>query len=127
MNRYDLARWVGAAFVLLGVAALAFTYPPHLSFAVQLAAFTVAGVLFVLAGTSNQLRERFGPHRLMGVGDVLLGGSIVVSAFSTSPDAGGIFYLVAVGLGGASLAFIGLAYVFRPSSFGLGEDGYPVE
>ncbi|MFC3478452.1 hypothetical protein [Halobacterium litoreum] len=127
MNRYDFGRWLGVAFVAIGVGALALTYPPSVALGAQLAALTAAGALFVLAGTPNPARDRYGPHRLLGLGDVLLGASIVASAVGTGPGDGGLFYLAVVGAGGVSLAAIGLGYIFRPDAFGLGPDGYPAE
>ncbi|MFB6071894.1 MAG: hypothetical protein ABEJ88_02905 [Halobacterium sp.] len=125
MNRYDVGRWFGAVLVVVGAAAVAATYPPELSLGAQAAALAAAGVLFVLAGTPNRLRDRVGPHRLMGVGDVVLGASIVVSGLAGVGGDDDLVYLAATLLGGASLALVGLLYVFRPTEFGLGEDGYP--
>lgn len=127
MNRYEYSRWFGVALVVVGVGAFALTYPPTFVLGVQMGALAAAGVLFVLAGTPNWLRDRVGPHRLLGVGDVLLGASIAASVFGTAADGGGVVYTAAAVLGGASLGFIGVLYVFRPRYFGLGPDGYPIE
>lgn len=126
MQRYDYGQWFGVALVVVGVAAFVFSYPPALALGVQMATLAAAGVMFVLAGTPNRLRDRVGPHRLTGFGDVLLGASIAVSALGTTPGDGGTVYTAAAVLGGAGLVFMGLLYVFRPRHFGLGPDGYPV-
>lgn len=126
MQRYDYGQWFGVALVVVGVAAFVFSYPPTLVLGVQMATLAAAGVLFVLAGVRNPLRDRVGPHRLTGVGDVLLGASIAVSALGTTTGGGSTVYNAAAVLGGGALVFIGLLYVFRPRYFGLGPDGYPV-
>ena len=126
MNRYEYGRWLGAALLALGVGALAATYPTSPALGVQMTAFTATGLLFVLAGTETRVRDRVGPHRLLGAGDVLLGASLLVAAVANTGD-GDTVYVVATLLGGASLSLIGLAYVFQPGVFDLGPDGYPTE
>lgn len=126
VNRYVYGRWLGATLFVVGVAALAFTYPPSLALGAQMVALAAAGALFVFAGTDTSVRDSVGPHRLMGAGDVLLGASLVVSGAATT-GGDSLVYLVAVVLGGGSLVLIGVFYIVRPSAFGLGDDGYPVE
>lgn len=125
MNRYQYARLLGVALVALGVGVLALAYPPPASLAAQALLLAAAGVLHVLSGTETGLRERVGPHRLLGLGNVALGASLVVSALGETGTDGELAYAVAIVLGGGSLALVGLAYIFRPGDFGLGPDGYP--
>ena len=125
MNRYQYARVLGVFLAVLGAGVLALAYPPPLALGVQAVLLVVAGVLHVLSGTPSSLRKRVGPHRLLGAGNVVLGASLAVSALGETSTDGELAYAVAVVLGGASLAFVGLAYVFRPGDFGLGPDGFP--
>jgi len=125
MNRYQYSRLLGLALVALGVGVVALSYPPPLDLGTQAVLLVVAGGLMVLSGTESRLRERVGPHRLLGAGNVALGASLVVSELGNTGTGTELAYAVAVGLGGASLAFVGLAYIFRPSDFDLGPDGFP--
>jgi len=125
MNRYQYSRLLGLALVALGVGVVALSYPPPLDLGTQAVLLVVAGGLMVLSGTESRLRERVGPHRLLGAGNVALGASLVVSELGNTGTGTELAYAVAVGLGGASLAFVGLAYIFRPGEFGLGPDGFP--
>jgi len=125
VNRYQYARLLGVALVALGAGVLALTYPPPLALGAQAVLLVAAGSLHVLSGTESGLRERVGPHRLLGLGNVVLGASLAVSAWGETGADGELVYTAAVVLGGASLAFVGLAYIFRPGEFGLGPDGFP--
>lgn len=125
VNRYQYVRLLGVALVALGVGVLALTYPPPLALGAQAVLLVAAGVLHVLSGTPSSLRERVGPHRLLGLGNVALGASLAVSALEGAGSDTELVYTAAVVLGGASLAFVGLAYIFRPGDFGLGPDGFP--
>lgn len=127
MNRYDYARYFGALLVALGGGVLALTYPPPLDLGAQAVALVAAGVADVLAGTENGLRERVGPHRLFGAGNVLLGASLVVGELGSLGADGELVYVAVSALAGASLAVVGLSYVFWPHHFGLGPDGYPLD
>lgn len=129
MNRYGYSRLLGIALLVLGVGVLALAYPPPPELGAQAVLLVAAGVFHVLSGTDSALRERVGPHRLLGAGNVLLGASLAVSGLGDitgSADAD-LIYAAAVLLGGASLAGVGLAYIVRPSAFGLGPDGFPEE
>ncbi len=125
MNRYGYSRLLGIALLVLGVGVLALAYPPPLDLGAQAVLLVAAGALHVLSGTESALRERVGPHRLLGAGNVALGASLVVSSLDDSGTGTELVYTAAVVLGGASLAFVGLAYIFRPGDFGLGPDGFP--
>lgn len=125
VNRYQYARILGGFLVLLGAGVFALSYPPPLALGAQAVLLVAAGVLHVLSGTESGLRERVGPHRLLGLGNVALGSSLVVSSLGDFSTDGELAYTVAIVLGGGSLAFVGLAYIFRPGDFGLGPDGFP--
>ena len=125
MNRYQYARILGVGLLVLGVGVLALSYPPPPDLGVQAALLVVAGSFHVLSGTESGLRERLGPHRLLGLGNVALGASLAVSALGETGTDGELVYTAAIVLGGASLALVGLAYIFRPGDFGLGPDGFP--
>jgi len=125
VNRYQYARFLGVALTALGAGVLALSYPPPFALAAQAVLLVVSGVLQVLSGTPSSLRERVGPHRLLGLGNVALGASLAVSALGDAGTGTELVYTAAVVVGGAGLAFVGLAYVFRPGDFGLGPDGYP--
>jgi hypothetical protein len=128
VTRYDYARYFGAVLVALGAGVFALTYPPPLALGVQAVALAVAGVLHTLSGVATRVRDRVGPHRLLGVGNVVLGLSLVAgSAGDASGGSTELVYLAATVLGGGSLVFVGLSYVFWPHQFGLGADGYPIE
>jgi len=125
VNRYQYARLLGVALVALGAGVLALAYPPPLALGAQAALLVAAGALHVLSGTPSSLRERVGPHRLLGLGNVALGASLVVSSLDDPGTGTELVYTAAVVIGGASLALVGLAYIFRPGDFGLGPDGFP--
>ena len=125
MNRYQYVRLLGLVLVALGAGVVAVSYPPPRWLAAQAVLLVIAGVLMVLSGTESRLRDRVGPHRLLGAGNVALGTSLVVSELAGVDADDGVVYTAAAVLGGASLAFIGLAYIFRPDDFGLGPDGFP--
>jgi len=125
VNRYQYARILGVFLLAAGVGALAVSYPSPLWLGAQAALLVVSGAFQILSGTPNALRERLGPHRLLGIGNVALGASLVTSGLQEFASDAEVAYTVAVVLGGGSLVFIGLAYVFRPGDFGLGPDGYP--
>ena len=125
MNRYQYARILGVFLLAAGVGVVAVSYPSPLWLAAQAALVVVSGVFQILSGTPSALRERLGPHRLLGLGNVALGASLVTSGLQEFVNDAEVAYTVAVVLGGGSLVLIGLAYVFRPGDFGLGPDGYP--
>ncbi|SEW05954.1 hypothetical protein [Halobacterium jilantaiense] len=125
MNRYQYSRLLSLVLVPLGVGVVALSYPPPLDLGAQAVLLVVAGVLMILSGTESRLRERVGPHRLLGAGNVALGASLVVSELAGADADDGLAYTAAVVLGGLSLAFVGLSYIFRPGNFGLGPDGFP--
>jgi Na+/H+ antiporter NhaD/arsenite permease-like protein len=127
VNRYGYAKYFGVVLVAVGAAALALTYPPPLDIGSQAVALVAAGVLHALSGIGSRVRERVGPHRLLGAGNILLGVSLAVSGLGDTGAGAELAYAAATVLGGASLAFVGVFYVFWPHHFGLGPDGYPVD
>ncbi len=127
VNRYEYSRLLGIALLVLGAGALALVYPPSPALGAQAVLLVVAGGFHILSGTPSALRERVGPHRLLGAGNVLLGASLAVSGLGDVAGGtdGDVVYAAAVLLGGLSLVGVGLAYIVRPSAFGLGPDGFP--
>ncbi|AAG18917.1 hypothetical protein VNG_0347H [Halobacterium salinarum NRC-1] len=125
MNRYQCSRVLGLVLAVLGACVVALSYPPPSWLAAEAVLLIAAGVLMILSGTPSALRDRVGPHRLLGAGNAVLGAWLVVLKLGDTGTDAELAYAIAVGLGGASLAFVGLAYVFRPGDFGLGSDGFP--
>lgn len=69
----------------------------------------LAAALFVLGGYGTPVADRVGWHRLVGLGDALLGLSVALSAVSgTAAGGAAVVYRVAVAAGGLSLALIGV-------------------
>jgi len=108
-------RWVGAFLLVVGVGALAVTFPPTLLLGVQMVLLTLAGALFVASGVTDRVRWSL----LAGVGNIALGASLAVSGVSTLDDGGTADYAYAalVVLGGLTLAAIGVLYVIEHESF----------
>ncbi|WP_232700981.1 hypothetical protein [Halobacterium wangiae] len=113
MNQRTLFQWLGFGLVVVGVGALAATFPPGPVLAVQMVLLAVAGALFFVAGVTDRLRWGL----LVGVGDVALGGSLVVGGVTDAAWEGTeLLYTVAVLLGGVSLVAIGVLYVLDHES-----------
>ncbi|MCD2198483.1 hypothetical protein LPA44_00985 [Halobacterium sp. KA-4] len=108
-------RWVGVFLLVVGVGGFVLSFPPSLLLGVQMALLAVAGALFVAAGVTDRVRWSL----LAGVGNVALGSSLVVSGITTldGAETSDYFYAVAVGVGGLTLAAIGVLYVVEHDAF----------
>ncbi|NIB98725.1 hypothetical protein [Halobacterium sp. R2-5] len=110
-------RWVGVVLFAVGAVALVLSFPPRPLLGVQMALLAAAGALFVASGVTDRVRWSL----LSGLGNVALGLSLIVSGVETfgsgGSEAGDYFYTAAVGLGGLSLAVIGVLYVVGHESF----------
>jgi hypothetical protein len=113
MNRRSLTQWLGAALFAFTVAAVAFVGVPPAGIAVQMVLLAVAGALFFAGGVTD--RYRWG--LLVGLGNVALGASLVVSGLLDTGTGGGRFYTAAVFVGGLTLAAIGVLYVVDHDAF----------
>jgi len=85
--------------------------------AVQLGLLAFAGLCCVAGGFANPVRERAGAIRLVGLGDIVLGASMAVSAFTVGD---GVLPRVIAVFGGLCIALIGVNYVTDGRFFEIG-------
>lgn len=136
MSQFESAPIFGAFLALFGsgllalfaVGALGSASRLPLAFGVHALLLVGAGALFVLAGTATALRDRVGPHRLLGAGYVVWGASFGVSLLGETgvwadwtaefSDVFGYGSLAAWVLS-AALLVLGVGYATHPSRLGL--------
>lgn len=139
MSQLESAPVFGAFLALFGIGFLALfgagvlgsASRLPLAFGVHALLLVVAGGLFALAGTATALRDRVGPHRLLGAGYVVWGASFGVSLLGDTgvwADWAAQFSAV-VGYGSlaawalsAALVVLGFGYAAYPSTFDLSND-----
>ncbi|WP_336034710.1 hypothetical protein [Halobacterium yunchengense] len=114
MDRRSLTQWLGAALFAFTVAAVAVVGVPPPGIAVQMLLLAAAGALFFAGGVTDSVRWGL----LVGLGNVALGASLLLSAALDYDDgAGGLAYTAAVVVGGLALAAIGVGYVVEHDAF----------
>ncbi len=117
------AQGVLGGFLLFSVLALlALAGPPtHVdASAVQLLLVGLSGVLMLLTGFDNPLRERVGGLELTGVADILLGISLPLSEVDNALNGEYVFFVVLL-FGGLFLALIGADYIRGGKWFNVAE------
>ncbi|WP_254762066.1 hypothetical protein [Natrinema marinum] len=102
----------GGALVLLG--SNAFDAPLLLG---QLALMGLAGVFDVVAATETGLTDRWAWYRWSGAGNVLLGLSLPLGF----AESGGLLFLLLIGVGGLSLAAMGVDMLAFHGKYTRGE------
>lgn len=102
----------GGALALAGPAVLA--SPALLA---QVTFLSAAGVADVVAATDGKLTARWAWYRWRGLGNVLLGLSLPLGFF----DGGGTWLFILTGIGGLSLAAIGLDLLAFAGRYTRGE------
>ncbi|WP_408957028.1 hypothetical protein [Natrinema sp. 74] len=102
----------GGGLVLLGTDAL--DAPLLLA---QLALMGLAGVFDIVAATETQLTDRWAWYRWSGAGNVLLGLSLPLGF----AESGGLFFLLLAGVGGLSLAAMGVDMLAFHGQYTRGE------
>ncbi|MEE6211301.1 hypothetical protein U3A55_14230 [Salarchaeum sp. III] len=116
------ARWyavVGGLLAVAGVGLLVAFTPSGLG-VLQPLALAVAGVLMVLVGVQNPVRDAVGWHRLVGIADIVLAGSLVLGSLLSDPV--NAWYVGVTLAGGGSLALIGLDYIRGGHWFNVPEE-----
>lgn len=110
--RYRAQAALGGFLLLSVLAFLVVAGPPAQFDAViaQLALVGVSGLLMLLTGFANPLRERVGALRLTGVADVFLGVSLPLGELDNALNGDYGFFLVLL-LGGLFLVLIGVDYI----------------
>jgi len=110
--RYRAQGVLGGFLLLVVVAFLALAGPPSEldAIVVQLGLLGLSGVLMLLTGFENPLRERAGPLKLTGLADVFLGISLPLSEVENALNGEYTFFFVLL-VGGLSLVAIGVDYL----------------
>lgn len=115
-----LSGVLGAFLLIVAGGALALGWPDILASPALLAQVTflsAAGVADVVAATDGELTARWAWYRWRGLGNVLLGLSLPLGFF----DDGGTWFFVVTGIGGLSLAAIGLDLLVFAGRYTRGE------
>ncbi|GAA0292481.1 hypothetical protein [Halarchaeum salinum] len=107
--------YLGAFLLTLAAVFFAVFGAPALSgtTGLQLAVFVVAGVLELLGGFGNPIRERVGALRLVGTGHVFLGASMCLGALTGS----GLVFQALFCLSGLVLVAFGVDYLLGGNYF----------
>ena len=116
MNRRTLTQWLGAGLFVFAAAGLAVTFPPEPFLGLQMVLLVVAGALLFAGGVTDRVRWSL----LSGLGNVALGASLVVGSvggLGANPDTGDWFYALIIGVGGLTLAGIGVLYIVEHDAF----------
>ncbi|GAA0653559.1 hypothetical protein [Salarchaeum japonicum] len=116
------ARWfavVGGVLAVAGVGLLVAFTPSGIA-ALQPLALALAGVLMVLVGVPNPVRDAVGWHRLVGLADIALGATLVLGSLLSDPV--NLWYVAISAIGGGSLALIGFDYIRGGHWFDISTD-----
>ena len=101
------SRWLGYFVLLAGLGLSALIGFSSLSAFVLVGSWLVAGLLFVLAGFETHTAERFGWHRLFGLGFSMVGFFQLVSGLFIGTGDDGMLYATATLSMAALFAFMG--------------------
>lgn len=107
-RRRKLGGLFGGVLVLLAAGAVALIGHPLVEtpiLAIQVLLMGLAGVFDIVASTDTRLTARWAWYRWSGVGNILLGLSLPLGFVGTDS---GLFLVVVTGLGGLSLAAMGI-------------------
>lgn len=108
------SRWLGYFVLLAGLGLSALIELSSLSAFVLVGSWFVAGLLFVLAGFETPLTERFGWHRLFGLGFSMVGLIQLVSGLFLGTGDDGMLYAIAT---------LSMAGLFAFMGFDIARDG----
>ncbi|MGB9986434.1 hypothetical protein [Salarchaeum japonicum] len=105
------ARWyavLGGVLTAASVGLLVALTPSGIGL-LQLLALASGGVLMILVGVENPVRDAVGWHRLAGLADIVFAATVVLGSLLTHPV--NPWYVGVALVGGGSLALIGIDYL----------------